>query len=305
MTSSRFTEIAHDLRERIALGEFGTSGSIDSEAELGRRYAVSRPTVRKALELLRSQGLVGPRQGAGWFVTGSAFHQRLALGTFRHASSAVAEAGKAVRRRVVDFGYRTAPPALAASLGLTATPPSGPAASTGAPGTIGATGTTEVLFARSVRTVEDDALDVVREWVRPDVAGAVSRDDATDPGIWQTLARHGHPIATVRQTITAGAATDTDAELLGVEPGTPLLLVRRLATGTDGRPLAMSDHRYLAHRFALEVEFNSGPGPTADEPPGLRQVHPHPLPTHATTTAMTTTTATTGTTSTTSEEHTA
>ena len=76
----------------------------------------------------------------------------------------------------------------------------------------------------------------------------------------------------VRQTITAGAANDDDASLLGVEAGTPLLLVRRLAIGGDELPLALSDHRYLAHRFALEVEFNSGPGSAADEPPGLRSL---------------------------------
>ena len=252
MTSSRFARIAHDLRERIALGEVGEDGSVDSEAELCRRYDVSRPTVRRALEQLRDQGLVEARHGAGWFVTGTAIHQRLALGTFRHATSAVAEAGKSVERRVVEFGFRPAPSALATSLSVE-------------PGT-------DLLHARSVRTVDDDALDVVQEWVPGGIASAISRSDATAPGIWETLVRHGRRIAAVRQTITAGAATDPDAALLAVEPGTPLLLVRRLAIGVDGRALALSDHRYLAHRFALEVEFNSGPGSAVDEPPGLRSL---------------------------------
>ena len=252
MTSSAFARIAHDLRERIALGELGEDGSVDSEAELCRRYGVSRPTVRRALELLRDQGLVEARHGAGWFVTGSAFHQRLALGTFRHATSAVAEAGKSVDRRVVEFGYRAAASALAASLQV-------PAGS-------------ELLHAQSVRSVDGDALDVVQEWVPAELASAISRADATAPGIWETLVRQGRRIASVRQTITAGAATDADSILLGVDPGTPLLLVRRLAIGADQQPLALSDHRYLAHRFALEVEFNSGPGSAAAEPPGLRSL---------------------------------
>jgi GntR family transcriptional regulator len=252
VTSSRFARIAHDLRERIALGELGEDGSVDSEAELCRRYEVSRPTVRRALELLRDQGLVEARHGAGWFVTGSAFHQRLALGTFRHATSAVADAGKTVQRHVVEFGYREAPSALAASLQVGAD--------------------LDLLYVKSKRSVEGDALDVVHEWVPSELAGSISRSAATAPGIWETLIRHGQKIASVRQTITAGAATDGDAALLGVEPATPLLLVRRLAIDAHGRPLALSDHRYLAHRFALEVEFNSGPGSAADEPPGLRSI---------------------------------
>src|SRR4029453_11352284 len=114
MTSFRFEAIAADLRERIALGEFGNLGAVDSESQLCQRYAVSRPTVRRALEVLRDEGLVESRHGAGWFVRGSAFHQRLALGSFRHAASAVAEAGKSIDRRVVEFGFRAASLSLAA-----------------------------------------------------------------------------------------------------------------------------------------------------------------------------------------------
>ncbi len=252
MTSSRFAAIAHDLRERIALGEFGDVGAMDSEAELGARYAVSRPTVRRALEWLREEGLVASRHGAGWFVTGSAFHQRLALGTFRHAASAVTEAGKTIERHVVDFGYRIAPLSLAVALGV-------------------ADGD-DLLHSRSVRTVEGEGLDVVREWVPPALGGPISRDAATSPGIWETLAQHGHRITTVRQTVTAGLASASDAQLLGISAGDPLLLVRRVAIDAAGTPLALSDHRYLARRFALEVEFNSGPSTATAEPPGLRSV---------------------------------
>ena len=259
MTSSRFATIAHDLRERLALGEFGDTGAMDSEAQLGSRYAVSRPTVRKALELLRDEGLVESRHGAGWFVTGSAFHQRLAIGTFRHASSAVADAGKSIERRVVEFGFRPAPLSLAAALAT-------------------AEGD-DLLHARSVRTVDGEGLDVVREWVPAGIAGSVSRDDATTPGIWETLRRQGHRIVTVRQTVTAGLASDADAGLLGVTAGDPLLLVRRVAVAADATPIALSDHRYLAQRFALEVEFNSGPATAASETPGLRSVGPTPSPT--------------------------
>lgn len=277
MTSSRFAAIAHDLRERIALGEFGNDsdvGAMDSEAQLCARYAVSRPTVRHALEVLRGEGLVESRQGAGWFVTGTAFHQRLAIGTFRHAASAIAEAGKSVERHVVEFGFRPAPLSLATAFGV----------AEGA----------ELLHARSVRTVDGEGLDVVREWVPAELAGAISRDAATSPGIWETLARAGQRLSTVRQTVTAGLASEGDATLLGVTAGDPLLLVRRVALDPERRPLALSDHRYLAQRFALEVEFNSGPAggtSASSEPPGIHAVRDpsvrplHPAPASSTSTS--------------------
>lgn len=246
--------IAHDLRERIALGEYGQAPHLESEAELCSRYAVSRPTVRRALELLRGEGLVASRPGAGWFVVGATFHQKLALGTFRHAPSAVQDAGMAIARTVVDFAFRPAPPAIAALLGVPVTEPT--------------------LSAQSVRTVAGEALDVAHEWVPAELAGAISRDDAELPGIWATLGRHGHAVTSVHQTVTAGQTTASDAEILGSRTGIPLLLIRRVARGATGSVLAVSDHRYLAHRFALEVEFHSGPSATTADPPGLRAVPP-------------------------------
>ena len=250
MTGARFRTIADDVRERIALGDLGDSGALESEAVLGQRYGASRVTVRRALELLREQGLVESRQGSGWFVAGGSFHQTLALGTFRHASSAVLDSGRKLSRRVASFAYEVPPAAVGTSLRLAAGD--------------------EALHSRSVRTVDDVPLDLVQEWVPAPLAGRLSRADAADPGIWPSLQRDGHRVASVRQSITAGVASDQDAGLLGVDPGTALLLVRRLALARDGGPVALSDHRYLAHRFSLEVEFNGWP--TADEPPGLRTV---------------------------------
>jgi GntR family transcriptional regulator len=261
MTSSRFRQIADDLRERVALGEFGDQGALDSESALCARYTVSRVTVRRALETLREQGLVESRQGSGWFATGGSFHQRLALGTFRHAGSAVVESGRAMKRHVVEFGYRPASPALASALGLVDARATTDQAATAA----------DALHSRSVRTVDGVPLDLVAEWVPAAIGGRVSRADAADPGIWASLQRDGHHVASVRQSITAGIASAEDAALLDVAVGAPLLLVRRLALDCNQAPLALSDHRYLAHRFSLEVEFNGWPGAGADSPPGLRE----------------------------------
>ena len=253
MTGGRAVRLAAELRERIALGEFADSGSLESEAALGSRYGVSRVTVRRALETLREQGVVEPRKGAGWFVTGTAFHQRLALGSFRHASSAVADAGKQVVREIVDFGFRPAPPHLL-------------------DGALGLADGDEVLYCRSVRRVEGEPLDLVHEWVPAAGALSISRTDAQAIGIWASLRREGQRIDAVRQRITAGLATSSDAALLGVPVGAPLLLVRRVAADAAGAPIALSDHRYLAHRFALEVEFRGWQAAGTPETPGLRAV---------------------------------
>jgi len=60
--------IAEDVREAITTGEYRPGHQLPSGNALARRYEVSRQTVHKAIGLLRSEGLVIGRQGAGWFV---------------------------------------------------------------------------------------------------------------------------------------------------------------------------------------------------------------------------------------------
>jgi len=253
MTGPRFRWLAAELRERIALGDFGRAGALESEAELGSRYGVSRVTVRRALEQLRDEGLVAARRGSGWYVvSGASFGQSLALGSFQHARSAVTEAGLPLVRKVTGYGYRSTPDAVARLLAL---PPG-----------------TEALRVQAVRHAGSSPLDLVTEWVPLEFAAPVSRSDAEDPGLWETLRRHGNSVDLVRQSIAATAASESVAGLLDVDVGTPLLLVRRLAVLGDGRPLALSEHRYLGHRFRLDVEFRGWPGTVATEPPGVMPV---------------------------------
>jgi GntR family transcriptional regulator len=243
MTGSRSQRLAAELRERITLGDYGPAGAIESEAELGRRHEVSRVTVRRALEQLRDEGLLASRKGAGWYVV--SFAQPLALGTFQHARSAVAEAGVDLTRTVVEYGYREAPPSVAHTFGAG-----------------------EVLRVLSLRRTGDTPLDVVTEWVPLELAAPVSRADAESPGTWETLRRNGTQIAVVRQNIAAVAAGEIGA-LLGVTAATPVLLVRRTALDASERPIALSEHHYLGHRFQLEVEFRGWPGA---EPPGVAAI---------------------------------
>lgn len=66
-TTARFREIARQLREEIASGRYGMEGRMPSEAQLVRRFGVSRPTVARALSVLATEGLLERRAGSGTF----------------------------------------------------------------------------------------------------------------------------------------------------------------------------------------------------------------------------------------------
>ena len=110
----RYLDLADTLRDRIA---GGARGALPSEAELGGEYGVSRVTVRRALELLRDEGLVTARQGVGWFVAVDPVRQ--SLGRVTTVEAALEAAGAdAERRQVLEFAFEPAPPDVAKALGL-------------------------------------------------------------------------------------------------------------------------------------------------------------------------------------------
>jgi GntR family transcriptional regulator, transcriptional repressor for pyruvate dehydrogenase complex len=55
--------LAENLREKILKGSIGEGAELPSERELGERAGVSRATVREALRILESEGLIEIRQG--------------------------------------------------------------------------------------------------------------------------------------------------------------------------------------------------------------------------------------------------
>ncbi len=103
----RYRTIADDLRRRIGEGELAGGRVLPSESELSASYAASRITVRRALDVLRDEGLVDSRQGFGWFVARDPLRQSLVrLGTIE---AQLADAGLRAERRVLDFGFVPAP----------------------------------------------------------------------------------------------------------------------------------------------------------------------------------------------------
>lgn len=57
-----------------------------------------------------------------------------------------------------------------------------------------------------------------------------------------------------RHQIDAVAADETDARLLEVPVGAPLLRERRRASGVDGRPVEHSDDRYRPDMVSFSIE---------------------------------------------------
>ena len=70
-TNALSVRIADELAEMIANGEFRPGDKLPNEPELSKKMQVSRTTLREALRILSTRGLVEVRRGIGTFVTQS------------------------------------------------------------------------------------------------------------------------------------------------------------------------------------------------------------------------------------------
>ncbi len=240
MRAIRYQQIAEDLRSRVGRGEFAAGKLLPSESELSGAYAASRITIRKALEVLRDEGLVDARQGFGWFVAADPLRQSLGrLGTIE---AQLAASGVRSERRVLDFGFVPAPPRARQVLG-----------------------TATVLEVRRLNLADDEPFARVTVWCPDDLGASISRDDVERSSFYELL---DVPLGGAVQTIGAALASPEDAALLEVPVGSAVLRCERTTSTSDGRPVLLSEHVFPAHRTEFVVDL-----PLADQsiaPSGLR-----------------------------------
>jgi GntR family transcriptional regulator len=63
-----YLQLAAILRARILSGELGPEGRLPSETTLMQEHGIARETARKAVRVLRDEGLVEIVQGRGAYV---------------------------------------------------------------------------------------------------------------------------------------------------------------------------------------------------------------------------------------------
>jgi len=239
---TRYQEIAEALRARLQAGELGAGRLLPSEAELSRVHRASRVTVRRALEVLRDEGLVDSRQGFGWFVSADPVRQSLArLGTIE---AQLAAEGVGSERRVLDFRFTRAPARVRRVLG-----------------------DETVLRVRRVNLADGTPFALVTVWCPQRYGAELSRADVERSPFYELI---GVPLGGAVQTIGAAAAGAAEADVLGVPAGSPVLRCERVTRSADERPVLVSEHVFPAHLTEFVVDLPHVDASMA--PSGLRLV---------------------------------
>lgn len=86
--------VSEDLRDRLRKGEWKAGDALPGELHLAKEYAVSRATVRTALQDLESRGLTRSQRGRGTFVTAGSTDLHADLRRLESMSETIARHGK-------------------------------------------------------------------------------------------------------------------------------------------------------------------------------------------------------------------
>lgn len=228
----KHTQLRDELA-RLCAGELAPDAAIPSERELMQTYAVSRATVRRAIEALVAEGVLRRVQGKGTFVARPRVQSHLHLASF---TQDMRRRGKTPSTRVVRVEPARPPAQVATFFGV---------------------GPGERLWRlERVRLAAGEPMAFEAGWYSTALAPDLDRHDLTQSLYALFAEQYGLAVDTAEQTVWAQAADASLARHLAVEPGAPLLAFDRLSR-TGGEPLECVLSHYRGDRYQLHISLDS------------------------------------------------
>lgn len=227
-----FAHIKQYLKEGLAGQRWPPGSRMPSEAELVRRFGVSRMTVGRALNELQAEGLIERVQGIGSFA--APLHRVSSTLTIRDLQEEIEARGHRHRAQVEHQSAERASATLASQLGL-------------APGE-------RVFHTRIVHFENEQPLQCEDRYVNPNCAPGYLAADFSRLTPTRYLFRHT-ALWRAQYTIESALPTSLEARLLRIRRTDPcLIMVRRTFTRDAVITLARLVHP--GERYQLSGEFN-------------------------------------------------
>ncbi|MCE5289667.1 MAG: GntR family transcriptional regulator [Nocardiaceae bacterium] len=220
-------QVADVLRHQILAGTY--TETLPAEQELADEYAVSRNTVREALALLRTDGLIDRAPKVGTRPTTRKFDH--SLEALLGLQETLKEHGT-VRNEVRTATVISAPTAVARRLGLD-------------PGA-------RVVYIERLRFLADLPLSLDLTYLTPEIGAEVLRHDLETNDIFVLLEQiSGQSLGRADLALEAVAADPHTATTLDSPVGAPLLMLERLSHLEDESPVDLEYIRMRGDRITM------------------------------------------------------
>lgn len=230
-----YQRLRDQLAQQIAHNRWRAGEAIPTEALLASEYGLSVGTVRKAIDMLVGERILERQQGRGTFIRRPQFHASL-FRFFRFQS--LSGERQIPESHILSIDALNAPRDVAQALGLAE----------------------HAWVIRLQRLRLLDGKPVVAEdiWLPRERFKALLSVDLAEHGpllypIYEELC--GQIVASADETLTAEAADEHHAALLGIAAQSPVVVIERLARNFAGQPLEWRRSRGHAGHFRYSVEI--------------------------------------------------
>jgi GntR family transcriptional regulator len=244
-----YRQIAEHIQQALAANESLVGTRLPAEESLAAAFAVTRVTLRRAIQELVRRGLVVPVHGRGTYFTEHRVIEQPLASSLISFSEALRALGIAYTTRLVSRDTIVAPPALARRL-----------ATTGA-----------VHAVRRLRFVEGKPVILLDNYVPAALFPDLLARDLEANQLFATLTEHyGMPPFDGIRTFEATLAHGETAGLLEIATGDPVMYAEQTTRRADGTPIEASNMWIPGRRFKLHAHIFREPDGNARPHPGRR-----------------------------------
>lgn len=227
-----FKQIAQQLREQIENGSLRFGDVMPGERELSDSLAVSRMTLRAAIDELVDEGLLLRQRGRGTVVSHVRINKQAQVIGFMSFSEEMRARGLEPSSRILSFKSEIADAAVAAQLDLP----------------LGA----QVILLKRVRLANLEPMALERCYVPYERFSGLLKFDLSRRSLYDVLEQEfdTRP-AMCQETVEAVALDSPEARDLGVKRGDPALLVTRVTRDTRGSLIEAEQTLYRSDRYRM------------------------------------------------------
>ena len=226
-----YQRLADEIRQSVVDGTFKPGDRAPSETILAERHNLAPGTVRKALDVLVTEGVLERFQGKGTFVRRPSFDRSLfRFFRFKGPDGAFSVLESRILRREIE----PIPDYIANALNVP-------------PGTDGIS-ISRLRLHQGIPVVAEEI------WLafEPFRAFAAMQNSQIGELLYPV---YGKLVAQAEETLTAEAASPETSRLLRIARGTPVIVIDRIAKGYDSAPLEWRRSRGRANQFTYQTEI--------------------------------------------------
>lgn len=225
------------LKNEIKTGNYQPGSFLPTEAEMEKEFGVSRTTVRKAISMLTQEGYLSVRQGRGTEVQDVSTSQR--LNTITSFTETLTQKGYKVTTQGFSLGQIPAPGFIRDAFSLKQ-------------GEL-------VHHLQRVQCADGTPICIIENYISMSLVPELVFQDSDHISLYSYLEHHyGIMLKDALENISAVPASFTEAQILRVPTGTPLLHSTRI-TYTEQGPLEYSIINVIAERYEYQVYLSGRP----------------------------------------------